>query len=41
MQALPNSVPEPTFGAEYELKFELSISSGQFRSFYMWELPYL
>lgn len=41
MQALPNSVPEPTFGAEYELKYELSISSGQFRAFYIWELPYL
>lgn len=41
MQALPNSIAEPTFGAEYELKLELSISSGQFRLYYIWELPYL
>lgn len=41
MQALPNSIAEPTFGVEYELKYELSISDGQFRSFYIWELPYL
>lgn len=41
MQALPNSIAEPTFGAEYELKIELSISSGQFRLYYIWELPYL
>ena len=41
MQNLPNSIAEPTFGAEYELKYELSISSGQFRAFYLWELPYL
>lgn len=41
LQALPNSIAEPTFGAEYELKFELSISSGQFKALYMWELPYL
>ncbi len=41
MKSLPNSIAEPTFGAEYELKYELSISDGQFRSFYIWELPYL
>lgn len=41
LQLLPNGILEPTFGVEYELKFDLEIDSGQFRALYMWELPYL
>lgn len=41
LTALPLSVPEPTFGAEYELKFAVDKTDGSFKANYMWELPYL
>lgn len=41
MQALPNSVAEPTWGAEYELKFVVDRDAGAFTAVYLWELPYL
>lgn len=41
MNALPNGVSTPAFGTEYELKFEITRTSGIFQLFYLWELPYI
>lgn len=41
MTALPNSIAEPSFGAEYELKFVVDKTDGVFKTNYLWELPYL
>lgn len=41
MNYLPGGVTTPTFGAEYELKFEVTRASGVFQLFYLWELPYI
>jgi hypothetical protein len=41
MTALPNSIAEPAFGSEYELKFEIDRTSDFFELYYLWELPYI
>ena len=41
MTALPNSITEPAFGSEYELKFVVSRDTGAFTALFLWELPYL
>lgn len=39
--ALPNGIATPTLGQEYEIKLELTHSTGIFKLYYLWELPYL
>jgi len=41
MTALPNSIAEPAFGSEYELKFVVTRDTGTFTALFLWELPYL
>lgn len=39
--SLPNGVSTPSFGAEYELKLEITRDSDFFQLYYLWELPYI
>jgi len=41
MSALPNSIAEPTFGSEYEVKFTVERTSDVFVLYRLWELPYI
>jgi hypothetical protein len=40
MQALPNSIAEPTLGDYYEMKVATDVDTGTLKVFYIWELPY-
>lgn len=37
----PNGLTAPSFGQEYEIKFEVVRDSGVFQLFNLWELPYI